>query len=293
MKTYLVLLLLFATAILAQSTFQKQLPIVESNANKTFFEIVKEFKTQEAEQNIKNGYVIRNGVQSKVPNWKIFKRQEWFWENRINTETGEFPKTNSLTEYNNYKKNKSSKITADLNENWINLGTSTSTGGYAGLGRINCVAFHPTDVNTFWVGSPSGGIWETTDGGSNWTILNNNEDVLGVSDIAVTSDYATSQTLYIATGDRDGGSMSSLGGGQAADNSSIGVLKSTDGGTTWNATGLAFSSSENRKVTRLLIHPSNNLILFASVIGGVDDAERGILKSTDGGATWVKKTGNF
>ncbi len=56
---------------------------------------------------------------------------------------------------------------------------------------------------------------EQLDGGSSWTILNNNETVLGVSDIAIPSDYATSNTIYIATGDRDGGSMWSLGGGQS------------------------------------------------------------------------------
>ncbi len=39
--------------------------------------------------------------------------------------------------------------TASLNENWNNLGTNSSTGGYAGIGRIDCVAFHPTDVNAF------------------------------------------------------------------------------------------------------------------------------------------------
>ncbi|MBK6538883.1 MAG: hypothetical protein IPG09_14315 [Ignavibacteria bacterium] len=76
------------------------------------------------------------------------------------------------------------------------------------------MAFHPSDDNTIWIGSPSGGIWKTTNGGTNWNILNDNEQVLGVSDIAIPFDYSTSNTLYIATGDRDGGSTWTLSGGQ-------------------------------------------------------------------------------
>ena len=62
--------------------------------------------------------------------------------------------------------------------------------------------------------------------------------------------------------------MSSLGGGQSNDNNSIGVLKSEDGGATWSTTELTYSTSENKRITRLLIHPSNNLILFASMWDG-------------------------
>lgn len=167
---------------------------------------------------------------------------------------------------------------------WTSLGTNTSLGGYAGIGRINCIAFHPTDVNTFSVRSPAGGIWKTINGGINWTILNNNQAVLGVSDIAV--DYTNTNILYIATGDRDGGSMWTLSGGQSADNASIGVLKSIDGGATWSATGLSYTAAEGKKLYCLLIHPTNPQILFASTTDG-------IYKTTNGGTTWVQKANNL
>ena len=236
-------------------------------------------------QNVENGYVLENGKKSKVPNWKLSKRWEYYWEQRINQTTGEFPTTNSAIEHEKYLKEQNALNKTTYSESWTNLGTNASGGGYAGLGRINCVAFHPTDVNTFWVGSPSGGIWKTTNGGTNWTILNNNQTVIGVSDIIIPSDYATSNTLYIATGDRDGGSMWSLGGGQGNDNNSIGVLKSTDGGATWNTTGLSYAASSIKRVFRLLIHPTNNQILLASTTDG-------IYKTTDGGTTWVQKSLN-
>lgn len=165
--------------------------------------------------------------------------------------------------------------------NWTNLGTNSSTGGYAGIGRINCIAFHPTDVNTYWVGSPSGGLWKTIDNGSTWTCLNNNMPVIGVSDIAIPSDYATSNTMYVVTGDRDGGSLSSLGTGMRADNNSLGIYKSIDGGSSWVATGLAKLNTDNKIIGRLIL-ASNNTTLYASVY--LD----GIYKSIDSRTSWTK-----
>jgi len=257
-----------------------------NNSNpQNFYEIQQSFNDYWAPYDVKEGYYVENGLKKKAPGWKIFKRWEWFWENRVNINTGEFPSTNSVIEYEKYlnAQNNFGKMAYD--ENWVNLGTSSSTGGYAGIGRINCIAFHPTDANTFWVGSPSGGIWRTTNGGSSWTILNNNETVLGVSDIAIPSDYSTSNTIYIATGDRDGGSMWSLGGGQWADNNTVGVYKSTDGGTSWSATGLTFTKSSGSQVYRLLIDPTNNAILIASTSSG-------IYKSTNSGTSWTQKDVN-
>ena len=255
----------------------------QPDSTETFFSMQKRFNDFNIAGNIKNGVIIKDGKKQKVPNWKIFKRYEYYAEQRVNRITGEFPNTNSLLEYNKSLNglNKISNYTAS----WVNLGTNTSSGGYAGLGRINCVAFHPSDPNTYWAGSPSGGIWKTTDGGSSWVILNNSQQVLGVSDIVLANDFATSNTMYIVTGDRDGGSMWSLGGGQAADNVSIGILKSTNGGQTWGTTGLTYAPSSSRIVYRLLAHPSNNQILIAST-------NNGIYKSTDAGASWTQKNTN-
>jgi len=282
-------LILLALLIFPVSVFSQAIPnsVIEKyglNEKSTFFEIRDAMNQYWKSQNVKNGFKTENGVETKVPYWKIYKRWEFYWEQRVNQKTGEFPLTNSIFEYNKYK-NSGNTNSPDYLENWTNLGTNTSTGGYAGLGRINCIAFHPSDANTFWVGSPSGGIWKTTNGGINWTILNNNLAVLGVSDIIIPSDYATSNTIYIATGDRDGGSMISLSGGQTNDNNSIGIYKSTDGGNTWNATGLTYTISQNKLVFKILIHPSNNQILIASTLDG-------IYKTTDGGTTWTQKSLN-
>ena len=165
------------------------------------------------------------------------------------------------------------------------MGPSYTSGGYAGLGRLNCVAFRPGDANTLYVGAASGGIWKTSNGGSTWTPLGDNNTVLGVSDIIVIA--GTPDVLYIATGDKDGGSMWSLGGGQFNDNNSVGVLKSTDGGATWSTTGLSWTASLNRTVSRLLKDPGNNSVLYAAT-------SIGIYKTADAGASWtLQQSGSF
>jgi photosystem II stability/assembly factor-like uncharacterized protein len=285
--TFLIFFLVVSNYLLGQELPTSVISKYNLNNTSTFFDIQKAMNEYWASLNVKNGFVLKDGVETKVPYWKIYKRWEYYWEQRVNQNTGEFPNTSSDIEFNKYKNNpNNSKDENDYSESWVNLGTNTSGGGYAGLGRINCIAFHPTDANTFWVGSPSGGIWKTTNGGTNWTILNNNQSVLGVSEIVIPSDYATSNTIYIATGDRDGGSMWSLNGGQVADNASVGVLKSTDGGTTWNPTGLTYTASQKKIVYSLVIHPTNNSILFAATSDG-------LYKTTNGGTSWTTKEPNI
>jgi photosystem II stability/assembly factor-like uncharacterized protein len=258
----------------------------DSNNKETLRSMQKKFYDYCTSENIKEGFVFKNGIKMKVPNWKAFKRYEYYLEQRTSPATGELPTTTPQAEFSKYINTAHTMLKkSGYSENWVNLGTNASAGGYAGLGRINCVAFHPTDVNTVWVGSPSGGIWKTTDGGASWSILNDDQLVLGVSDIIIPSDYAVSNTLYIATGDRDGGSIWSLGGGQGADNVSAGLLKSTDGGVTWNATGLTYVPSAKKIIYRVLINPTNSQMLIAATTDG-------IYKSTDGGNTWAQKNAN-
>ncbi len=249
----------------------------EKKGNVTLHDMQKVFNDYWNEKGVVNGFYYENGEKVKAPGWKQFKRWEWYWEQNVNPATGEFPERSTPKEMLKYKKSSSKPLALG---NWQPLGPTESDGGYAGLGRINAVAFHPGDNNTFWVGAPSGGLWETTDGGSTWTVLTDNNEAIGVSDIAVRNDYASSQTMYIATGDRDGGSLWSLGGGNSADNQSVGVLKSTNGGATWNTTGLSFVTSNKVLIGRLLMHPDDNDILYAGT-------NRGIYKTTDGGVNWT------
>lgn len=161
---------------------------------------------------------------------------------------------------------------------WMDLGPTTYNNGAqgynGGMGRVGVVAFHPTDGNTLYVGTPAGGMWKSTDGGGTWSPMADALASIGVSGIAV--DHTSPDTIYILTGDGDGGQTRS-----------IGVMKSVDGGSTWATTGLSWGVSSNNRGYKLLMHPTNSSIMFAVTTAG-------ILKTTDGWTTWSNvRSGSF
>lgn len=251
------------------------------NGTLTLPDIQKAFYDYWEPYNVDKGYYMVDGEKVKAPYYKQFKRWEWYWEKRVDPETGAFPSKEQLDNaFASVTDNKST------NGNWSSLGPSTSPGGYAGLGRMNCVAFVPGNNSEYYAGSASGGIWHTTDDGATWTVLNDTTPVLGVSDILVIKPVTGPNTLYIATGDRDGGSLWSLGGQQSNDNNSVGVLKSTDGGVTWQPTGLSFTVSQKVRVNRLLMDPNS---AYQTIYAATSN---GLYKTTDGGVTWPQVSGS-
>ncbi len=288
-KLSIVVVLILITGSVFSQTWEDLLPQEKKEAGTlTFFEIQKAFEQYWQPYNVEGGYFIdENGDKKKASGWKNFRRWEWFWQNRVNKFTGEFPKTNAYEQYLSYiNKNPQYFNKNSLNGDWINLGITQSEGGYDGLGRFNVVEFHPTNENIFWAGSPSGGLWQTSDGGDSWFPLTDNNLVIGVSDIAIPTDFETTNTMYILTGDRDEGSMWALGGA-SNDNHSIGILKSTDGGSTWQNTALNYDVTEKALLKRLIIHPLNSEILYCA-------SSKGIYKTTDGGLSWnLMKVGSF
>lgn len=234
------------------------------------------------EQDKNNFYSIQSSFNQywegkeieKGKGFKPYKRWEWYWENRVN-EDGTFPEA-GITERNwqTYLRNNEANNNRMNTANWTSLGPTTTPGGYNGLGRINCVAFHPTNTNIIWVGSPGGGLWKTTNGGTTWSTVTDMLPVLGVSSIVI---HPTNpDIMYIATGD-----------GNASDTYSIGVLKSIDGGNTWSTTGLNWTVNQNRVIRRLIMDPDDvNTLMIAS--------SNGIHRTTNAGATWSSvQTGSF
>ncbi|MFH0866446.1 MAG: T9SS type A sorting domain-containing protein [Bacteroidota bacterium] len=171
------------------------------------------------------------------------------------------------------KKNESaSKSTTTAN--WTSLGPVTIPSNGGGAGRINCIAFYPDNPTIMFAGSPSGGLWKSTDAGNSWSTNTDLLPNIGVSGIAI--DPINPDIMYIATGD-----------GDAGDTYTIGVLKSIDGGMTWNTTGLTYNVSQMKSVRKLLIHPINTDTLFAAT-------NAGIYRSPDAGNTWTNvRSGNF
>ena len=140
-----------------------------------------------------------------------------------------------------------------------------------GLGRVNALAFHPSDSNQIWAGAPAGGLWHSLDGGKTWITYTDTLATLGVSSIAIHPQRP--DTIYIGTGDRD-----------ASDSYGLGVFVSYDGGKNWQQhnTGMG-----NRTVGRLLIDENNPDVLLAAT-------NAGIYRSVNGGNNWSQTiSGNF
>ncbi len=234
----------------------------------TFYDYQKAFYSYWDKYNVVKGYYFENGVKKKARGWKQFKRWEYGMANQMDPATGRLPQKTANQVYAEFYAGKSLEKSGDLS-NWTLLGTNSSDGGYAGIGRVNCVGFHPSDLSTYWVGSAGGGLWSTSDDGANWSCLTDQIGMLLITDIAVPTDYASSNTIYIATGDRD----------VDWESYSIGVLKSTDGGISWNPTGLTYAMASNVVITKLLMDPNDNNTLLAAT-------SLGVLKTTDGGQTW-------
>jgi PKD repeat protein len=157
--------------------------------------------------------------------------------------------------------------------NWQPLGPAmwTNSSYSPGNGRINLLVSHPTDQNIIFAGAPSGGLWKSEDEGSSWSPLSDLLPTLGISGIAVHPDNP--EIIYIGTGDGDG-----------FDSFSVGVLKSIDGGETWNTTGLYFPLDQDIRINKLLMSPANSEILFAA-------SSSGLYKSNNGGLTWTEVLG--
>jgi photosystem II stability/assembly factor-like uncharacterized protein len=159
----------------------------------------------------------------------------------------------------------------DMKGNWKSIGPNTIPTSGGGAGRLNFIRFDPRNPNTMYVGSPGGGLWFTNGSSTSnmtWKTNTDNITVLGVSDIVI--DPEDTQIQYMATGDGDG-----------SDTRSIGVLKSEDGGLTWNTTGLVWAVSLGRRISKLLMNPDNSSIILAA-------ASNGIYRTADAGLTWTQ-----
>ncbi|RAR49810.1 T9SS type A sorting domain-containing protein [Flavobacterium lacus] len=208
--------------------------------------------------------------EARGSGYKPFMRWETHWRNKVD-ENGNLMTPAQMWEAWNQKRERLLSRNEVLNDlsNWQPLGpfNHINTGSWSsGQGRVNVVVVDPNNANTVYIGAPAGGIWKSTDAGQNWTPLSDYLPQIGVSGIAI--DHTNSDIIYIATGDKD-----------ASDTYSIGVLKSIDGGQTWNTTGLTFNNTST-VAADMFMHPNDPLTLWVATSAG-------LFKTSNGGITWT------
>lgn len=149
-------------------------------------------------------------------------------------------------------------------------------------GRVLALALDPDSANVLWAGSASGGLWRSRTGGAGadaWDYVNTGFNVLSVSTIAINP--LNRNEMYIGTGEISGYDLGLVGTPGARTTYGLGVVKSTDRGSTWTATGLTWLFSQNRSVQKVIINPKNPKTVFAAT-------SEGTYRSLNGGTTFTQ-----
>ncbi|MGA2658443.1 MAG: immunoglobulin domain-containing protein [Verrucomicrobiota bacterium] len=178
---------------------------------------------------------------------------------------------------------------------WVNIGPAPIVNGQiapAGpvTGRVLTIAVDPGNPARWLIGAAQGGVWETDDTGATWTPKTDAQASLAIGAVAFAP--GNSQVVYVGTGEPNYGSQDAYAG--------AGMLKSTDGGSTWQLLGGALFQGQS--FSSIIVNPASADLLLASTTGGLAGrgaeappatSAMGVFKSTDGGTTWVLELTGF
>lgn len=201
--------------------------------------------------------VMNETFNPSVKGHKQWKRKEWFLKPRLYP-NNKFENLTKKTwaEFERYKQTRSTD--RSTHGNWSFLGLDFSANGN---GRLNCIAIHPTNENIIYVGASNGGVWKTTNGGGTWTNITPDIPLLAIADIKLNP--LNSNEVFVLTGDGDPSPGVGDYHGQM-EISSIGIIKSTNGGSTWFPSKLSINVIDALVPYKLLIHPTNPDIQFVA-----------------------------
>jgi photosystem II stability/assembly factor-like uncharacterized protein len=145
-------------------------------------------------------------------------------------------------------------------------------------GRIADVVVDPYDRGTWYVAVGSGGVWKTDNAGVNWTSVFDGQGSYSIG--AITLDPGNPHTVWVGTGENVGGRHVGYGDG---------IYRSRDGGMTWENMGLG--NSEHIGMIRF--DPRDSNVIYVAAQGPLwsKGGDRGLFRSTDGGASWEKILG--
>ena len=210
--------------------------------------------------------------KNKVAQREYKKWHRWaWWAARHMDSDGKFQTDNS-TMLASILKEEANRATSNAMQtnggNWYSMGPINLS---AGIARVDRVAFHPTDANQLYCGTPSGGLWKSNNGGNSWFALNGYQPQLGISGIVV--DQTNPNIIYALTGEFINQSYSRV---------CYGVLKSIDAGQTWSLKNKIANSTAlfNSTFGYRLVQVSGSRLIAST--------NEGTYITDDAGETWTR-----
>jgi len=142
-------------------------------------------------------------------------------------------------------------------------------------GRVDDVEALPGDPATIYVGSATGGLWKSVNGGTTWDALFQHQDVSTIGDVAIAP--SNPDVVWVGTGEPNDRQSTTWGDG---------VYRSTDGGATWSHLGL----ERTRQIGRIRVDPEDPDVAWVAAQGNLwkPDSARGVYRTRDGGRSWTK-----
>jgi photosystem II stability/assembly factor-like uncharacterized protein len=167
-----------------------------------------------------------------------------------------------------------SSQTVDLGKHFANL-KARSIGPAGMSGRVTAIDAVHANPDIIYIGAASGGVWKTVNGGATWSPVFDEQPIQNIGAIAITQ--SNPNVVWVGTGEGNPRNSINIGGG---------IYRSLDAGKTWQNMGL----EKTRNIHRILVDPTNPNTVYVGAIGNPYAAhpERGVFKTTDGGATWQK-----
>lgn len=253
--------LLIASQLMAQNQDWKQL--IHANESATFSELCQQidayFKSLPAIEQSEEKNESEGSAYNQYQQWK------YFMQFRL-TEDGRLPSSEVILDAFATEKAKQ-KVAKSANCSWTFIDQVDNDGGYWGIGRTTCVTFHPTNDQLYYICSPGGGIWKTTNGGATYTSSDDGLPYGACSNLLI--DPSNPNILYVSNGDNSGWWTTSTG-----------VYKSIDAGATWLPTTLV-SGINVRAIYELKMSPTDPDIIVAAT-------STGLYRTMDAGLNWTQ-----
>ncbi len=179
----------------------------------------------------------------------------------------------ALISNSGFSRQKESKPTEDFSSDMFNGLKFRSIGPAFTSGRISSIAVNPSDNSTWYVAAASGGVWKTTNCGTSWNPIFDDQGSYSIGTVSI--DPVNPSVVWVGTGENNSQRSVSYGDG---------VYRSEDAGKSWKNVGL----KKSEHIARIVIDPRNTNVVYVAAQGPLwgPGGDRGLFKTTDAGKTW-------